>query len=94
MGRKHSILEYLSQHNYDSEALPFLPIVEIAGEHRALVENHDGVCQYTPEHISILVKYGEIHLSGCGLSLKHMTQTKLLVTGKLEHISLIRRKRC
>lgn len=87
----HSILEYLSQQSQDSEAIPLLPIVEIAGNQRVLVENHLGVIQYCPEQIGIRVKYGEVAVSGCSLTLRHMTRTKLVITGQIDQVCLHRR---
>ena len=60
MKDRRSFLEYLSLQSEDAEAIPLLPIIEIAGDQRALIENHLGVVQFSPEKIGIRVKYGEI----------------------------------
>ena len=37
MKDRRSLLEYLSLQSEDAEAIPLLPIIEIAGDHRALI---------------------------------------------------------
>lgn len=93
MKDRRSFLEYLSLQSEDAEAIPLLPIIEIAGDQRALIENHLGVVQFSPEKIGIRVKYGEILVCGCNLSLRHMTKCKLVITGRIEGLTLVRRNR-
>ena len=73
------------------EPIPGLPLVEIAGQGRVLIENHRGVCGYGREQINIRVKFGEIAVRGCGLELARMTREQLVITGRVESVNLIRR---
>lgn len=75
------------------ESLPGVPVVEIAGDRRVLVERHEGVIEYGTEQIRIRVKYGVICIGGCGLELKQMTKQQLVVSGRIDCIQIQRRCR-
>lgn len=77
----------------DPDALPFLPIAELAGDRRLLIENHSGVIHYSTEKIGIKVKFGELQICGCQLKLQQMTKIKLVITGSIDSIAVIRRTR-
>lgn len=92
MGGKERWMEKLTRQMEQSpEPVPGLPLVEIAGQGRVLIENHRGVCGYGREQISVRVKFGEIAVRGCGLELARMTKEQLVITGKIESVNLIRR---
>lgn len=74
-----------------SETLPGLPVVEIAGERRVLIENHLGVTEYGRERICVKVKFGHIRVCGGCLELAKMTKGQLVVSGRIDSVSLIRR---
>jgi sporulation protein YqfC len=74
------------------ELLPGIPLVELAGENRVLIECHGGVTEYSPNRISIRVKYGTVSVCGCGLELRTMTKEKLVISGRIDAIHLNRRK--
>ena len=46
--------------------------------------------QYSMEMIGIKMKYGGIRICGCGLTLEHMTRVKLIITGRIDSICLLR----
>ncbi len=73
------------------ESLPGLPLIEIAGEHRVLIENHCGVMQYGDMEISVRVKFGCIKISGNGLMLSRMSKQQLIISGEIDSVSLCRR---
>ena len=74
-----------------AEPLPGLPLVEIAGERRVLVENHGGVCQYGTEQISVRVKYGVLIVRGGGLELTRMSKERLIISGRIDCVVINRR---
>lgn len=88
---RRKLRDYLSEKTETFELLPTVPIVELAGSHRVLVENHLGVIQYSTEKIGIKMKYGQMQICGCGLTLEQMTKVKLIVTGRIDGICLLRR---
>lgn len=73
------------------EPIPGQTIVELAGERRVLIENHFGVTQYSRERICVKVKYGQVAVCGCGLELSRMTKEQLVICGKIDEVTLIRR---
>ena len=93
MKPKQKFKDYLSEKTVNPELFPVIPIVELAGSRRVLIENHLGVTQYSKETIGIKMKYGEIQINGCGLTLEQMTRVKLVVTGRIDGICLHRRER-
>ena len=73
------------------EALPHVPIIELAGDKRVLIEHHDGVVEYDTERITILVKYGTVCIQGGDLRLKQMTKEQLVATGRIDSVQIQRR---
>lgn len=73
------------------ESLPGLPLVEICGEKRVLIENHRGVCRYAEDRICVRVAYGEVAVAGRGLELARMTREQLVINGCIDGVTLIRR---
>lgn len=78
--------------DFTGEAFPGMPIIEIAGERRFLIENHQGVKEYGTEKITIKVKYGLVSVCGRCLRLSLMTKEQLIISGRIDCVSLIRRK--
>lgn len=92
MKRKGDWMQKLAEGlDLPSEPIPGMPLVEIAGERRVLVENHGGVCQYGPEQICIRVKYGTISVQGRGLELARMSREQLIISGRIDCVMLHRK---
>ena len=70
-----------------------VPLVEIAGENRVLVENHLGVIAYSTERIQIKVSYGKLAVSGTQLRLMQLSGEQLVITGNVDMVELIRREK-
>ena len=68
-----------------------LPLVEVAGYNRVLIENHQGVIRYSSEEIQVKVCYGIIALTGCELNFAQMNREQLVITGKIRGIVLYER---
>lgn len=71
-----------------SQPLPGVPLVELAGDSRVLLENHQGVLEYTHDRIGIRVKFGCVVVQGQGLELCHMTRQRLVIYGKIRSVTL------
>lgn len=87
------IRKILPESGLNPDIFPLLPIVELAGCNRVLIENHLGVTQYSASRIGIKMKYGQLTVCGSKLMLEHMTQVRLLVIGQIDSLSLERRCR-
>lgn len=75
----------------NDEPLPGVPLVEIAGDSRVLIEHHFGVTQYGRCLICVRVKYGLVVVQGTRLELARMTKQQLVITGCIECVKLERR---
>jgi len=74
-----------------AEPLPGVPIVELAGDRRVLIENHQGVRGYSSSCILVKVPFGCIQICGSCLELAKMTREQLVIQGKIDSICLQRR---
>lgn len=75
----------------NDEPLPGVPLVEIAGDSRVLIEHHFGVTQYGRCQICVRVKYGLVVVQGTRLELARMTKQQLVIAGCIECVKLERR---
>lgn len=71
--------------------LPGQTVVEVIGEGRVLVEGHNGVLEYNDCEVSTKVGYGVVKTIGCNLKLTVLDKDKLVVTGEVHRIELLRR---
>ena len=93
MGKVYRIMERLADKaELETEPVPARPIIEIAGDQRVLVENHRGVSAYSTERILVNVAYGAVCVCGCNLQLIRMTKEQLVIQGRIDAISLQRRR--
>ena len=76
-----------------AEPMPGIPLVEISGERRVLIEHHRGVTQYGKDQICVKVKYGHVSVQGCGLELARMTKEQIVICGRIDCVTLRRRER-
>lgn len=76
-----------------AEPMPGVPVVELAGDRRVLIERHGGVTEYSSDRICIKVRYGIVCICGCGLELTCMTREQMVVTGRIDCVQLQRRKK-
>ena len=74
------------------ESVPGMPLVELAGTRRVLIEHHHGVTEYGCREIRVKVSYGQICICGSGLELAKMTKEQLVITGSIDVITLIKRR--
>lgn len=72
------------------EHLPGVPLVELAGDRRVLIENHKGVTAYGRREICIRVNYGLLCICGTGLELAQMSRHQLVITGCIDTVSIRR----
>ena len=93
MQRVNWMLKLADGADLSGEPLPGMPIVEIAGECRVLIERHGGVTEYSRERISVKVRYGTVTVCGCGLELTRMTKEQLVISGRIDGVQLQRRCR-
>lgn len=72
-----------------AEPIPGQPLIEIFGQNRVIIENHNGVVHYEGEEIRIKVRYGQIQIKGSNLQLLKMSRQQLVIRGKVESVNLL-----
>lgn len=85
-----NILVRLLKSDVLSQVVPGLPVVELAGDARLLLENHRGVIEYGDERIGVMVNFGSIAVYGQNLTLQSMTGNQLVICGEIQRIELKR----
>ena len=93
MERRNWMQKLADEADLPGELLPGVPVVEVAGEHRVLIERHEGVTEYSRERICVKVRYGLVCVCGCGLELTRMTREQLVISGQIDCVQLQRRRR-
>jgi len=74
------------------DAVAGKPIIEISGDRRVLIENHQGVAAYGSEKILVHVKFGSVCICGCNLEMLRMTKEQLVICGRIDSVALQRRR--
>ena len=85
MGSIHNAMEQ------KQDLLKTVPIAELAGYNRLLVENHQGVLAYSPLEIQMKVSFGKIAVTGTNLQLMQISREQLVITGRITGIQVIER---
>ena len=67
-----------------------LPLVELAGCSRVLIENHAGVLAYSQEEIAVRMQYGCLRVAGQKMRLAEMHRDQLVISGQIDSISVHR----
>lgn len=89
MDRHKGIVRRVTQSmNLMSDAVPGLPLVEIAGEHRVLIENHKGIVKYAVDEIIVRVPFGYFRVIGEKLKLLQMTDARLVIGGSIQGVEI------
>ena len=92
MGKGRIFWEHMMQQaDIQPESVPGVPVIEIAGDRRVLIENHGGVAAYGRERILVNVKYGLVSICGCNLEMLCMTREQLVIHGRIDSVMLERR---
>ena len=85
--KKQHILARMAQLN----GITKIPIAELAGANRILIENHQGVLAYSLEEIQIKTSYGKIGVIGANLQLLQLNREQLVINGRIDAVQLFRR---
>ena len=89
MFRRHNFLKsVLNFADMESELQPRVPVVELAGNRRVLIENHHAVIDYASDEIRVKVDSGEISVQGCDLQLAKLAKEQLVITGRVRCVAL------
>lgn len=70
------------------DLFPGMPLIELYGNRRVLIENHRGVAGYTCCAISICTDLGIYLICGKHLEIVNMTKHRLVVAGTIESVTI------
>ena len=89
MRKRKSIFEKIAfAADLPDEPIPRLPLVEIAGQGRVLIENHLGVVAYETNQIVVKVTFGTVSVWGRTLELARMIRGQLVISGAIRSVEL------
>ena len=80
----HSNPDDQSNHSYRMNFR--MPLLEICGRRRVLVENHLGISGYDEDRIIVKVCLGYIYVQGRALKITKICKEKLVITGVVDEI--------
>ena len=69
------------------EPIPQLPLVEMIGKRRVLIENHCGVNCYSDEKIDINSRLGMIRITGEELCLARVSRELVVIVGQIQCVT-------
>lgn len=72
------------------QTLPGDPIIEIYADRRVLIEGRCAVIQYGTSCIRVKNQLGIVCVSGCGLCMAELSKNRMVITGKIENLSIVR----
>lgn len=70
------------------QTLPGIPIMEIYGDRRILIEGQCAVIQYGLNCIRLRNQCGIVSVCGCDLCMAELSSDRLVVTGRVESVSI------
>lgn len=85
---KRVIARMISTADLDAELDHRLPIIEIAGNQRVLIENHLSVYGYSSDKICVKVKFGCVCICGSELMIAKMSNEQLVILGDIQAVQL------
>ena len=87
MEREHGFLQKISRKiDLPSEILSSDPTVELKGRSEAIVIQHKGILEYTPQRIQIASRAGCICICGQNLDISLMNRERVAVFGQIESV--------
>ena len=84
--QKENKLERLLE--FPKEIVTGLPKFTIMGFEEMLIENYKGILEYEEFYIKISTYIGMVNINGFNLKLDQMKDESILITGKIDSISL------
>ena len=76
--------------NLESDLMPGLPILELFGTSRLLIENHISVVEYSNSMICIKMPDAYVKISGKELLLSKLAAESLVVTGDIDQLTFLK----
>lgn len=88
MGRRKLWERITDALDLETVSMTKVPLVELYGGKRVLIENHFGVLEYTENQICVRVKCGMICVSGQSLTIALMSRERVVICGSIESVHM------
>lgn len=72
------------------QTLPGVPIIEIYGNKRLLIEGRCSVIDYCESCIKLKNTYGNVCILGRNLIMSELTQQQMIIVGEIDNLSISR----
>lgn len=92
MEKRNYVRKLMDAANLRAEPQPGLPIIEMVGDRRVLIEKHCGVLEYEQNMVCVKIKQGCICVKGCNLEIMQMTKNQLIISGEIFAVELSKEK--
>ena len=70
------------------DVVQMLPLVELLGDRRVLIENHKGVVLYSHDEIDIKLNIGLLCITGRDLHIAYISGQRLVINGLIKSITI------
>ena len=70
--------------------LPGVPLLELAGSNRVMIENHLGIVAYSDLKICVRTQKCTYTVLGSGLTVTYMSRCQMVICGRIDTIHLER----
>lgn len=90
MDRQPILRKLTERCGLSAEPLPGNVLVELNGDDRVLIENHDHIIGYHHAEVLISVKYGSVKVCGSDLVIACIEPDRLLIRGRIDSVILLR----
>ena len=87
--RRNILSRVIAAADLEADLTPGIPVVELVGNSRILIENHLSVLCYEKEKICVKMKYGYLRICGNELVIGRMAKCQLVIMGEVQSIQLL-----
>ena len=71
------------------QPIKVVPLIEIAGNKRILIENHLGITEYSTDTICVKLRKGMIEISGLDLEMLCMSKERVVICGVINGVRFL-----
>ena len=89
MGFREQLLQQAGNSFLAGDLNLLVPRIEIQGDRRVIIENHEGILEYGSEVMRVKSGRISVKITGDGLELANVTLSDLTVTGKIISVELL-----
>ncbi len=82
-------IDKLAQSMDAPEVIPGISKITIVSDTAVVVENYDGVCEYTNELIYIRLKKKMLEICGSELNIEYLSENTASISGKIHSVGFV-----